>query len=366
MPGAARMRPRSIVSEALRDLITGTTRALLFAGILVSVVGGLAVAEMSSVLGIIHEGESFRQSGAAVQIVASGGQVDGTRCDALADVSGVHGAGAVRAARQVTALGLPSSELTVWEATPGALNVLTRSTVVEDRSDTGTSGVWLSSDMADTLGVGPGSLLQTTDGPIDVSGVYEWPDDGRDRSLGYSIVAPVLPGEPFDRCLADIWPSDDETNALLYTVVDGPTDQIEQRQLNVTFGTSFSGPEAMASRVTRHAPAAAAIGGVLAGYAASRSRRLEIAAALHARVSRRDLAWTHVIQTSVWTIASGVSLAAATLLVAHVQGIADGEMDAWYVGLRTICAGALLTPVGAFLAVVSVRERHLFRFFKDR
>lgn len=360
------MRARSIISEALRDLVTGTTRAALFAGILGLVVGGLAVTEVSSVLGIVHEGESFRGSGAAVQVVASDGQVDGSRCDALTSIAGVHAAGAVRAARQVTALGLPTSGLTVWEATPGALDVLTRSTVVEDRSDTDAGGVWLSSDMADTLGVGPGSLLQTTDGPVDVSGVYDWPDDGRDRFLGYSIVAPVLPGESFDRCLADIWPSDDETNALLYTVVDGPTDQIEQRQLNAAFGTSFSGSEAMASRVTRHAPVAAAIGGVLVGYAASRSRRLEIAAALHARVFRRDLAWSHVIQASVWTIACGVALAAVTLMVAHAQGTADSEIDAWYAGLRTICAGTLVAPVGAFLAVVSVRERHLFRFFKDR
>ncbi|MFD7025046.1 hypothetical protein [Promicromonospora sukumoe] len=322
---------------------------------------------MRAVVAVLEQAHAYQRAGAAVQVLDAAGQVNGATCEGLAAADGIDSAGAIRTADAEQFLALPSSRQTVWEVTPGLLDVLSASTPIISGSGVTGVGAWLSQDLADSLDAQPQDGLKTANSPaaVPVSGVYEWPDDGRDRVLGYSVLAPVPAAGTFDRCMAVIWPPDETTTGLLYTALDGSSDQVEQYQLNSTLGDNIDAPRLLEDRLTRPAPMVAAAAGLLVGYAAVRWRRLELAAALHARVSKPDLAWSQSLQSVVCSLAAALVLAAVTAWTAQI-GNPDPGLETWYIGLRTVAAGTITPIIGALVGVLATKERHLFRYFKER
>lgn len=357
------MRLGSVVSEAWRDVCTGTTRALLLSVLLTAVVGAVALADVAAVTDITARARAFRASGAAVQVLDATEGVDAVRCEALGTVEGVLAAGASRSAAQVTALALPSTPMTVHEVTPGLLTVFGHSAPTHTNSTTATPGVWLAADLAEALGTAPGDDLATETGPVPVAGVFTWPDDGRDRAFGYSLLSPVPATGTFDRCLSAIWPLDEALAALTFFAADTNADNTPRSgQLNSTQGNSFDTNALLAARPTAWAPLAAATAGLGIGYAAVRARRLEIAAALHACIPKAHLAWTHQLQVGIW------SLAAALILTAVLTWTTQTHTNpgSWLTGLRIIVIGTTTPLLGSLLAATTTREKHLFRYFKER
>lgn len=364
-PGRTRaMRAASVVSEAWRNITTGTTRAPLFAAVLVVVVGSLAAVDVRAVVAVIEGAREYRDAGASVQILEAAGQVDGARCEALAGVDGVHAAGALRTGEPLRALNLPSSELTGLEATPGLLGAL-------DRGRVAGAGLWLSADLAETLGAVPGDSIATSTGPARVGAVYPYPDDGRDRQLGYAAVAPVPATGLFDACWVEIWPVNPETATLLRTsVVADPSTgaQPTQKQLNGRLGATYDASAEFSGRLTKPAPIAAAALGLALGFAAIRLRRLELAAALHARVPRAALTWQVLLETAAWAGAGIVVTVPALwwLAAAGGVGLPADQVSTWIIGIRTVLAGAGAVLVGAVFGALTTREKHLFKYFKER
>jgi len=360
------MRARVILGEVWRDVVSGTTRAGLLAVVFVVLVGSVALVDVRSVAGVVQGGVGFRAAGATVQMLQAPGLVDGWRCDALSDLGSVSYAGAVRQAEPVRILNLPSARVTVIEATPGVvgmLSVMGRAWTDEAIPD----GVWLSEDLATMLGAAPGTVLETSTGEAVVQGVYAWPDDGRSRDLGYAILTPVPAAGVFDQCWLEVWPVDAEAASLAYTSLTRPPEggQVTTGQLNTRLGASYDAAGLLRGRLTAQAPLAGLVIGLGLGYVAVRTRRLEIASALHARVPRAGLLLQYVLEVAAWAGAGMVILAAGLLWGARWDN-PDRSWATWLIGLRIVVAGGAATIFGALAALATTREKHLFRYAKER
>lgn len=106
--------------------------------------------------------------------------------------------------------------------------------------------------------------------------------------------------------------------------------------------------------------------GLVLGVASVRTRRLELASARHAGVRADALALQTGIETTGWVLA-GTLLATPVVYLAASTGLEGVDTQSlWVLGLRTVAAGAGACIVGAVLTTLGTRERHLFRYFKQR
>jgi len=358
----------AVLGEAWRNLASGTSRAALFAAVFVATVGLVAFMDVRSVVSIVRGAAQFQAAGASVQVLTAAGNIDGQRCGALAGVGQIGQAGAIRKGTPVTVLNMPGTPVNVVEATPGVVAMLASIGQPAQIGAGLAGGVWLSADLAQMLGATPGAVIHTSAGAVTVAGVYTWPDDGRARDLGYVIVAPVPPDGVFDQCWAQVWPPDQNLADMTYMSLDnsgGGLAQVTFSQLNTTLGTTYDAASLLANRLTARAPWAATLIGLILGYAATRTRRLEIASALHARVPKTGLACQHVLETLFWAVCAALIAAAALLWAARI-GNPDPDPATWLIGIRIIAAATAATPIGTLAAIATTREQHLFRYSKDR
>jgi hypothetical protein len=358
------MRASSVVSEAWRNLATGTSRPLLVVFLAAVVFGGIAAADIRTIVGLSAQAKEFRESGAAVHVLSAPASISGQRCDALGALPGVLGAGAVREPdTQAVFLTAPHSGILTVEATVGLAGVL------GIREDTAV-GVWVSDQAAESLGTGtePGTTLPTSLGPVRVTAQYTYPDNASDRSLAYAAVAAVPPTGNFDSCWVRAWPPSEAIEPLIRgTYAGDPAEQSNAvvAQLNTELGATLDGPKMFNGRATSQAPMVAAVFGLLLGAGTVRARRLELAGALHAQVPKSALV------TQVWLELLAMMLAAVIVILPLVfflaaHGNPDPLWPARSAGLRVVASGALSALIGGLLTAATTSEKRLFRYFKDR
>ncbi|WP_157557265.1 hypothetical protein [Isoptericola dokdonensis] len=337
--------------------------------VFVVLVGGLAVADARVLVAVWQKADAFRSAGAAVTTLVSesGPVVDGSRCAALVGAGGLTGSAALRPGEPVRAANLPDSDLTVWEATPGLVAVLARvAHPVSRLSSDDESGVWVADDLAATLGARAGDGILLADGrTMQVAGVYSWPDDGRDRVLSYAVVVPVAAAGSFERCWAEAWPADSEAAGLLYSVAAPGAEDVQVGRLNATLGSELDVAAEIATRPTAPAPLVAVAVGLVLGFLLVRTRRLELASALHAGVAKPFLAWQIVLETGAWLLAA-VLVGAAATGVASLMGNPEPFVGTWLAAVSTVVVGAAAVLLGTAVGALAVKEVHLFRYFKDR
>lgn len=354
------MRAGSVATEAWRNVLTGAARAGVLALMLVVLVGGLAVADVRAVVDVLRGAADYRATGASIQVIDAPGQVDAERCEALERIGGIVSSGALREGEAIRMLNLPSSDLTSYEATPGLAAVL--------RADGNAYGVLLPDDLAGTLGAAPGDAVATDRGSAQVGATYPYPSDGRARSLSYAAVE-VVPAEGvFDACWAEVWPASERTSGYLRSAINPDPDTEQQPRLgslNPRLGATYDAPALLAERLTRLAGWLALIMGGVIGAMGVRMRRLELAAALHARVPRGSLAWQIVTETALWAGAATV-ICAVAVMAAGTWASPDPGWAVWSLGLRVVGLGFIGALLGAVAASAATRERHLFRYFKER
>ena len=371
------MRFTSITREAYRDTRSGTARAGTFGLVLALLLLALAAADLLAVRVITDAAERFRTSGASIVTLTAPDRIDGAACDALADIRGIRAPGAhrpppppPRAGRAgaapppldqgVVANALPSSTLPVFDVTPGLRDVL-------HASGQPSAGLILSDQAAASLAVREGDALATRQGPVPVAGAFAYPSDGRRPGFGYAALAPIPAGTTFDECWVDVWPTLPEIPALLRTTLlpeVADTQPPVIAQLNATLGASFDGAARMSERVTQFAPPVAAFVAAGLGFLAVRTRRMHLASALHAGVTRPALAAVVALELLTWVIPAALAATAAIVLIVATAPAEAGSFA--QLGLRVIVAGVAATPLGALLAFATIRERHLFRYFRTR
>ncbi len=352
---------RSVFSEAWRNLVSGTSKTVTAVVVSLLVFGGLAVIDTRAMIAVFQQVQTFRESGATVQVLSAAGAIDGARCEALNQVQGIRASGALRGAKSTHINVLPANEFMTYEVTPGFAAVLS------EQAGKG-SGVWLPDTLAHTLSVGEGSTLVTAQGTTQVAGSYAYPDDGRDRQLGNSVLAQVPADGVFDACWAEVWPPSVETANYLRTallpIVD-KDNKPNQGQLNYSLGKNFDAVGALSERVTALSAYVTCAIGIVLGFVLIRTRRLELSAALHAQVPRVMMSWQVLIETSIIAI---MTLVPAFSLLVFVS-IYDNPLtmwEPWLVGARIVVSGVVGLLGGTQLGVLFTREKHLFKYFKER
>jgi len=353
----------SVLGEAWRNLRAGTVGALVLAVATSALLGALAIVDVRAVADGAARAAAFRDAGAGVQTIDAYGAVDAAGCEALAAANDVVAAGAVREdLGGFTPSVLPGSQLPLFDVTPGLVDLLTGA----PQGTHGGEGAWLPVPLARDLGVEAGDLLPSTRGTVTVAGTYDYPSDGRDRLLAYGVLTPVpATTEPFDTCWFSVWPARPVGDGWLAGALVGEPADARYGQLNTRLGTTIDLDALGAGRSTRHLPwLAAGVVALVAGLAVRR-RRTEHASALHAGVRRSALALQTAVETLCWSVAGAVVALPVVLVVA--QQAPDGAAWAATVaGLRVLAAGAAAAPLGALAALALTRERHLFRYFKER
>ena len=407
------MRLASICSEALRNIGSGTSRAvtMLIAVLLAgTLLGGY---EAVSVVALENEAAARITAYADTKVVVgSNVSIDGTVCDRLSSVpSGPERSGAVRRADAIAPKSTPTRDVSTYEITPGMIGMLiaggnggvgdiddvaaaSGSVPADDAADdaagdaTGdaagtptkprvaassridTSGIWVSRELAADFGLTVGTRFETTTGTTTVAGVFDWPNDGRDTRFAYAMLVPASPSQGvFEECWAKQWPTTAQTDELLYSTVVASNDSepgaAGVTEINKSFDSRYDAQAAYAGRMTRWMPYVALAVGLLLGLIAVRRRRLEYAGALHSGQSKGAQLLGIALETLIW--AGAGALCSGSLLTAY--GVRAARSDvlavliaAWRSPLA-LFAGAM---VAALAAGSLIRESQLFRYFKNR
>jgi hypothetical protein len=353
---------RAVLSEAWRNVCSGTTRALTAFAVLLAIVVSAGALDGASVRQITARVHDFRAHAADVFTVAAAGQINGSACSALTDGHAVRASGALRAASAATPTAAPYTPIPVYDVSAGLLRVL-------GVHVTHTSGVWASRAVATQYAVSPQRPLSTASELVPISGIIDYPEDGRNSVLAFSLLRLVADDEDFDQCWATVWPyAPDAVAALLAVIAGGPSAaDVTTDQLNATLGREYDPRAAFATRPTRWAPLVCLPAAMLLGAFSVWRRRLELAAALH--LGLRPRALLAVTLTEAAVVACFVAVASAGLLLAIAGGAAPpGEAD-WSVAsvgwssVPPAIAGFLL---GVAAATMTVHERRYFDYFKDR
>ncbi|MGH3319337.1 MAG: hypothetical protein ACRDN9_03990 [Streptosporangiaceae bacterium] len=182
------------------------------------------------------------------------------------------------------------------------------------------------------------------------------------------MLLPKPPTGAFDECWVDVWPVNKAMDNPIYAATNVSTksnEPIAIKQLNTSLGTQFNGPRKFAARPTRFGFPGCAVAGLLLGFIAVRVRRLEIAGALHLGVSRPALLATVLIETAAWSLAALILAASALVFASTLHNPTDWT-DVFTIDIRGPVVAALTTHIGATAALLTIKESHLFRYFKER
>jgi hypothetical protein len=354
------MRLRAILGEAWRNLATGTTRALLFAVLLAVTGTTLAFADVLAISDLRVRAEQFRDTGASIRTLMTEGNIDPASCDAIVAHGPINAAGAIGATDPVTITVIPGNPIPAFAVTPGLASVL-------NLTSTAPTGAWVSEQLAATLNAQPGTVLPTNRGDLTIGGTFPWPDDGRDSRLGYALLIPSSTAARLDECWAIVWPSSPEADSTLRTaaaVQPGSRDALTLSQVNKNYGVAFDGSGEYGARLTQRAWIIAGAVAVLLGYAATRTRRLQHAASLHAGARKTTVLATALIETFVWAL-GGIIITVAALALLCVQDPASFT-PVFRTSAKYVALALPASLIGAMAATLGIKERHLFRFFKDR
>jgi hypothetical protein len=355
------MRLATILSESGRNVATGTSHAVSLALGLAIACGLLGGVDAMTVIGLEQDATAYQESGAHVRTVTAESAVDPVACAALAESSTVQAAGALVPAEQLVPSATPANPLQAISVTPSLGPVLGVEAAHPE-------GVWVSDTLAETLGLSVGGTLATRSGPLLVAGTFPWPQDGRDSRLALAVLVPTSADKRYDECWASAWPTTTAVDDLLRTVVDVVPDSSEATtlgQVNASLGKTFDAHAEFVERPTRFAVWGCAAVGFVLGYWGLRRRRLEHAGARHAGQSRSAQLATASLETAVWAGAGAVVGASALLALVTLTGAHD-QAAVFRIALQGVALGWFGALAGAVVAVSLVRERHLFRYFKDR
>lgn len=360
------MRLSSVCSEAWRSILSGSSHCVLAILTLTVLVVGASSFEISASSNILHQANQYKASGGNIMVLNAEGGVNGQSCEDLSKLNDVQASGAIKESEQLIASALPDTKIPGYAVTPGFARVLRAKEHAELR------GVLVSNELAKTLGLQVGSELALKDGRhAHVRGIYAYPDDGRTPGYSYALLSPTTPTGTFDSCWVSVWPQTDSVENAIWTALtpsakSDKDSSITLGQLNSSLGETFNGQSLYRTRTSQVLPAVAACMGFVLGYAVTRSRRLELASALHCGVSKPALLLQICIESCiVITVSAAISV---PISFAEVTQCIDG-IDRQQVLLSALCpilTGYASLLLGAEAGTLAIRENNLFMFFKER
>lgn len=351
------MRLAEIATEAWRSVATGTSRALLLAAVTVVLFGSAAWWDTAAVADTQRDARGFVSAGASTYVLDAAGLIDPIACDQLSTVPGITAAGAFAAAGPgITPIATPQRTIPLYTISPGFHELV----------GAPPGGMVATDTVVDQYGLATHPLLNTTTGYYPVLGAYSFPDDGRDATLGYALLAPGASTSRYNQCWAKIDPPDVAKQALLYTALVAGTssaDKVTIGQLNPRLGVTASAQDDFRSRTSRWAPPITAIAGALLTFTAMRLRRLEHATSRHLGITRAELMLQGAFETLMWSFPA-LMLTAGGLIAWTASSHIGGDVTIF--GMLALLAGWMGTLLGAIAGSALIREQQLMYYFKIR
>ena len=203
------MKVRAIFSEAFRNVSSGASRPAVMTFALVALCGIIGIGDAMSIMGIIRDGNQFKEAGGATYIILAESGIDAAQCEALGRSRGAIGSGALRTVPGGQVVSLPISGISLREGTPGLLRAMAPATGLSTSSSR--DNVLVSEALASSLGSGIGSTISTSSGPLRLTDTFRYPNDGRDPVLDNTILGIVPAVGIFDQCWLDVWRADPST-----------------------------------------------------------------------------------------------------------------------------------------------------------
>lgn len=355
------MRFREALREGWRDVVSGAGQPVIFGLLYFALIGGLVLAAALSTAGTVRDARAYVESGAATYVMKATARIDGRACDTMSSLNNVVAAGALREKTEgVASARLPQTPISLFAVTGGFADL------VQSTGDTRNSGLTLSVDVAEMLGLHAGDRMETTRGSTNVASVFDYPDDGRDPLLAFAAIEAVADdGTAFDQCWALIWPQDENAVASLgRTVMSGSAEGADRpvlQQLNQTHGARFAVMTAFDHRAA--GPLVVAVAGLL-GFAFVLRRRLALASDRHVGVGRLAQVLSQTVQVLLWTIVGSAAAVAAVLVAVRLAD--DDRLPILQQSLALVGAGGGAAVASCAIAVCLIRHSALFRYFKHR
>ena len=384
---------RIISREAWRNVISGTSHTALTSLLLGLCLTLMMGADYLSIGNLISQARNWVDSGASTYVITLADGIDGTACDHLSSVNGVAAAGATRQrSDKLTFATLPSVGIPSYDVTPGFLGVFdslnignanqsaAAATSAGTNANPGT-GLLLSQTVADQLGTHAGDTQPLRDGgDITVRDVYRYPSDGRESGYGYAALIPGIANGAYTSCVVRTWPTPDSIETLMRTTVltnansqgssaaadANQRPQAHVSQLNTSLGRNAPNTEAFRNRPTAFAPWLMLALAMALGFTVTRSRRLELASALHTGYPKRALTMQILLEV-LMAYALALAISAPLLAYAALDVSNPGDLMPMLNALLRIPAGGFAgLLLGTLLAVAMTREKQLFAYFKRR
>jgi hypothetical protein len=277
-------------------------------------------------------------------------------------------------------------------------------------------GVFVSSTLANTLNLQIGSKISTVGKTADIAGIYNWPDDGRRPGYDYAIISPDVTNAAYDECWVRSWPMLNKIGNVLKTTIIGAdqsgssssssgssssaqegnsnnsdggdssadssdnstgvpsvpgTETSKQKdtsnifQLNTTHGYEFDGVDEFNSRTTQDIWTIALLIAFAIGFTSIIIRRIEFASALHAGMRKSQTLLQVLAESLAWIVPSIIAALPVVFYFAIFKSDND-ILSILNISFRIIVSGVFGALAGVTLAMLTIREKNLFKYFKGR
>lgn len=348
-----------LLREIGRNISSGMTRfgLLSFTFMALSLCTiGLDVAQIISLESTVA---AYLGSRSDIELISKEKAINAVSCQQIMSSESIVHAGAIREATPVILRGLPDNRIPTFEVSDGLLSVI-------DASQADHAGVWASRTLADKMQFVTGSIVETQTGSLRISGIYDWPEDGRDARLEYAILVPVPASGRFDECWASVWPATDVQELLRSTVTyeDGASGS-HLGKVNYTNGDTLDANDLFISRLTHWTGLAGFLISAIIAFMSVRRRKLEIAGNMHAGLSKSMMLIQNELEFCLPMLVGCTIAYGAMLIGLRIFQTPDCADIALLSGMNMLWIPVGCTT-GIYIASLSIREKDLFMHFKAR
>ncbi|MCL2315679.1 MAG: hypothetical protein FWC46_01140, partial [Actinomycetia bacterium] len=299
----------------------------------------MSLTDLMAIARLQAQAAAYVGAQAATRVLATKGGIDPLACDRLATVSTVDDSGALGERPPVYLAAMPQVALQAWNVSPGLAGVIG---VTMPQA----GGVWMERQLAQVLGAQVGDRLPTPQGVLVVGAIFEWPQDGRDQRLSFSILIPQVTAEPLDECWLKAWPVVDGNDLLLRSAmrVEAGSGYLPIGRVNASLGMTLDSAELFRLRLTRNAPLLLLAIGLALGYAMSGARRLEYASAQHIGQRKPDQMMGCAIETCAWAATAAAVTTLTLWVVTRVANLTDPASL-----MAIVARGPVIAAAGAMI-----------------
>lgn len=375
------MKVASMISEAHRNVVTGTSHAVTCMLTLIFLTTVITGFDIMTVLALQQQSREWVQSGAAIHMLMNEREINPDTCSSLSSTIGtlpvqtrktaaatnakpIRASGALRENGDITLDAMTAAPLPLYQVTPGLAEVLGMDTESRTRN-----GVWISTQLASTLHTQAGSTFTTDQGHMQIAGVFSWPDDQRDQRIAYAILSPATIDGQYDECWAMIWPNNPAAIELLNTAalaLPSASTAATIRQANTAMGNTLDLWELYRHRISRFITPLAPIAAFTIAWASTRARRIELADALHMGIPRSTLQVITSLETLSWSLPALSAAAVLNYIVAVTLSNHSNAKTLLFIQLPMLAASLLTSQLGTVAALQTITTKRLFAYFKAR